>query len=251
MAVDDGTPELGERTVLITGAARRVGRYLAQHLAARGAAVVIHYHRSATEAEALAEQIRREGGRVRLVDGDLTDPEVAGGLVAQAAGAFGPLDVLVNNASVFRPDDALDTTLAAWNHNLAIHATAPFLLGQSFAKQVPEGRDAVIVNMNDWRASRPGPDHFPYTISKAALHALTVSLAQALGPRGIRVNQLALGAVLPPEGGEEGYLHTLRAEIPTHRFPKLAEVAAGLETFLTNRALNGQTLFVDGGRHAV
>ncbi len=243
--------DLSQRVVLITGGAKRVGRHLALALAAEGARVVVHYRTSSAEAEDLVGQIVGAGGHAAAISGDLTDPVVAAGLVARAAASFGTVDVLVNNASLFAPGDVLTTSLEDWERNQAIHATAPFLLSREFARALPAGRDGVIVNMNDWRAGRPGPDHFAYTVSKAALHGLTLSLAQALGPRGIRVCQLALGAVLPPVGGEEGYLHTLRDEIPTRRFPSLDDVASALLCILRTPALNGETIHVDGGHHTV
>ncbi len=243
--------DLSGRTALITGAARRVGRHLAGALAGAGADVVIHYRESADEAESLRAEIASAGGRAALVAGDLNDDAVMENLVARAAEPFGPLDILVNNASVFAPGCVLETTLAEWRRYQAIHAEAPFVLSREFTKQRPVGRDAVIINLNDWRAGRPGPDHFAYTLSKVALHGLTRSLAQALGPHGVRVNELALGAVLPPEGGEEGYLHTLRQEIPTRRFPTLDDVAAALLFLVGTASINGETVHVDGGRHQV
>lgn len=244
--------DLRGRTALITGAARRVGRHLALAMATAGADVVIHYRSSEGDARALAEAIAAGGrGRAALVDGNLADPAVSEGLIAHAAAAFGPLDILVNNASIFQPGDVLTTTLEQWRRYQAIHVEAPFVLSRDFARQAPAGRDAVIVNLNDWRAGRPGPDHFAYTISKVALHGLTRSLAQALGPRGVRVNELALGAVLPPEGGEDGYLHMVRDEIPTRRFPTLDDVASALLFVLGNPAVNGETVHLDGGRHLI
>jgi len=243
--------DLAGRTALITGAARRVGRQLAASLAGAGARVVVHYRSSEEEARSLQREIEDAGGEVALIRGDLTDDAVLEGLIDRAAGCFGPLDVLVNNASIFHPGSALETDLAAWRRNQAIHAEAPFVLSRDFARQRREGRDAVIVNLNDWRAGRPGPDHFAYTLSKVTLHGLTASLAQALGPMGVRVNELALGAVLPPEGGEEGYLHTLREEIPTRRFPALEDVAAALLFLVRTASINGETIHVDGGRHQV
>jgi len=240
--------DLHGRTALVTGAARRVGRHLALALAGAGARVVVHHHTSADEAASLVATIVDDGGQAATVSGDLTDPAVAAGLIEQASAPFGPLDVLVNNASLFAPGEVLDTELAEWERYQAIHGTAPFLLSREFARALPTGRDGVIVNMNDWRAGRPGPDHFAYTMSKVTLHGLTRSLAQALGPRGIRVCELALGAVLPPEGGEEGYLHTLRDEIPTRRFPQLDDVASALLLIVGNQALNGEVIHVDGGR---
>ncbi|HOX24512.1 MAG TPA: SDR family oxidoreductase [Candidatus Krumholzibacteria bacterium] len=242
-------PDLTGRTALITGAARRIGRHLAGALAAAGVRTVIHANRSRQEGETLAAEIAAAGGRAELVGGDLTDPAVAENLIATAARAFGPLDILVNNASLFAPGDPLETTFAEWRRFQAIHADAPFLLSREFAKQAPAGRDAVIVNLNDWRAGRPGADHFAYTLSKLALHGLTQSLALAFGPRGIRVNELALGAVLPPAGEEAGYLRTLREEIPTRRFPTLADVAAALLFLVSTPSINGETIHVDGGRH--
>jgi len=243
--------DLSGRTALVTGGARRVGRHLAATLAAAGARVVIHYRESRDEAESLLAEIEAAGGQAALVAGDLTDDAVMESLVARAAEAFGPLDILVNNASLFEPGCVLDTSLAEWRRYQSLHAETPFVLSRDFTRQRPEGRDAVIVNLNDWRAGRPGPDHFAYTLSKVALHGLTRSLAQALGPHGVRVNELALGAVLPPVAGEEGYLQTLREEIPTRRFPTLDDVAAAMLFLVGTASINGETVHVDGGRHQV
>jgi NAD(P)-dependent dehydrogenase (short-subunit alcohol dehydrogenase family) len=241
--------DLAGRTALITGAARRVGRHLALAMAGEGIRVVVHYNRSSEEATEVKAEIEAAGGLAALAPGDLTDPDVALGLLDDAASHFGPIDILINNASLFAPGDVLETTLEEWDRYQAIHARAPFLLSREFATQLAPGCEGVIVNMNDWRAGRPGPDHFAYTISKVALHGLTRSLAQALGPRGIRVCELALGAVLPPEHGEDGYLHMVREEIPTRRFPALDDVAAALLFVLRTPAINGETIHVDGGRH--
>jgi NAD(P)-dependent dehydrogenase (short-subunit alcohol dehydrogenase family) len=252
MSEDQGTtPRLAGRTALVTGAAARIGRRLALALAREGARVAVHYHGSEREAAGVVTEILAMGGDAASLGGDLTDPEVAAGLVARAAAALGPVDILVNNASLFAPGDVLDTSLAQWDANLAIHATAPMLLSQALARQLPAGRDGVIVNLNDWRAGRPGPDHFAYTISKVALHGLTASLAQALGPRGIRVCELALGAVLPPVATDDGYLKTLRDDIPTRRFPRVDDVAAALVFLVCTPSLSGVTLPIDGGRGLV
>jgi NAD(P)-dependent dehydrogenase (short-subunit alcohol dehydrogenase family) len=237
------------RTALVTGAARRVGRHLSLALAAAGARVAVHYRHSVDDARSLHREIVDAGGEAVLLDGDLADPDVSRGLLARAGEQLGPVDILVNNASIFEPGDVMETTLEDWRRYQAVHAEAPFLLSREFTRQRPEGRDAVIINMNDWRAGRPGPDHFAYTMSKVTLHGLTRSLAQALGPHGVRVNELALGAVLPPVGGEDGYLHTLREEIPTRRFPTLEDVAAALLFVVATPGINGETIHIDGGRH--
>ena len=243
--------DLSGRTALITGAARRVGRHLTRSLAAAGAKVVVHYHCSGDEAAALCDEIKHAGGEATLLKADFFEVDQAEKVIELAGSMYGPLDILVNNASIFAPGNALETTLEEWRRYQTIHAEIPFLLSREFTRQRPEGRDSVIVNLNDWRAGRPGPDHFAYTMSKVTLHGLTRSLAQALGPHGVRVNELALGAVLPPEGGEAGYLHTLREEIPTRRFPTLEDVAAALLLLVATPGLNGETIHVDGGRHQV
>lgn len=244
-----GRPLAG-RAALVTGAARRVGRTLALALARAGANVVVHYRRSAAEARATGAAIEEAGARAALIAGDLADPAVPVRLVEKAALAFGPLDILVNNASVFEPVawDATDT--AVWDENQAINLRAPFLLAQAFARALPADRRGDIVNLNDWRALRPGADHFAYTVSKAGLHGLTQSLAVALAPR-IKVNEIALGAVLPPERAPEAYVHELRREIPLDRWSNPEEVAAALLFLVTSPAVTGQTLLIDGGRHLV
>ena len=122
------------------------------------------------------------------------------------------------------------------------------LLSQAFAEQIPAGGNGNIINLNDFRAVQPGADHFAYTVSKAGLHGLTRSLALALAPA-VRVNELALGAVLPPEVAPEDYIHTLRERIPTKKFPSLDEVSHAMLFLLGNTGVTGQTIFVDGGRH--
>ena len=139
------------------------------------------------------------------------------------------------------------TSLQDWERHVAINLTAPFLLSQAFAKQAPDG--ARIVNILDWRALRPGADHFPYTISKSALAALTKSLAVALAPN-ISVNGLALGAVLPPTDGNIN--PEITKSIPAKRWSKEYEVEEALLLLLTGPAyITGEILHVDGGRHLV
>ncbi len=244
-----GQPLAG-RTALVTGAARRVGRVLALALARAGAAVVVHHRRSEQEAAATAAEIAQLGAPVALVKGDLADPDVAAGLIDGAARALAPVDILVNNASVFENAAFADTDCELWDENHAVNLRAPFLLSRAFARALPGDRRGDIVNLNDWRALRPGADHFAYTVSKVGLGGLTQSLAVALAPR-IRVNELALGAVLPPEKASEAYGHELRRSIPLDRWPRPEEAADALLFLLTNSAVTGQTILIDGGRHLV
>ncbi len=242
--------DLRGRTALVTGAARRIGRELALALGGRGAAVALHYGASAAEAEETAAALAELGARTALVPGDLADPGTPARVAAAAAEALGPVDILVNNAAVFEPGDVSGTDAEVWDRHLAINLRAPFLLARAVAVAAPAGRGGDVVNLNDWRGLRPCAEYFAYTQSKAGLHALTRNLALALAPDW-RVNEIALGAVLPPPGAPEGYEHMLREEIPTRRFPRPAEVADALLFLLGNAAVTGQTVCVDGGRHLV
>jgi NAD(P)-dependent dehydrogenase (short-subunit alcohol dehydrogenase family) len=239
---------LGGKTIFITGGARRIGRSLALAIARAGGDLVIHYNRSKDEADSLQAEIEALGRKAFCLQADLADAAQTADLVRRA-GENGPLFALINNASVFEPSTWQDTRLQDWNETLAVNLTAPFLLSREFARSLPAGETGRIVNLLDWRAQRPGPDHLPYTISKAALAALTRSLAVALAPQ-INVNGLALGAVLPPsKGAPPG---NILAEIPARRWATLEEVGQALIFLLDGPAyVTGEILDLDGGRHLV
>lgn len=235
---------LAGRVALVTGAGRRLGRAFAEGLAARGASVAVHYGSSAAgAAEAVAAAVAL-GVRAVALEADLADPAEASALVARAAAELGPVDLLVNSASIFEPLAPLATSLEAWDRHMAVNLRAPMLLCQAFARQDLARGD--VVSLLDWRALRPGPDHFPYTVSKAALAAMTKSLAVALAPR-IRVNGLALGAILPPAGGAEG---DPIASVPAGRWAEVDEAVEALAFLLGGPAyVTGEILHLDGGRH--
>jgi pteridine reductase len=198
------------------------------------------------DADAL-EVARAHGVRAVTLQADLAQPEQAGGLVERAVAALADVDLLVNSAAVFEPVGPLETTLETWQRHLAIDLTAPFLLSQAFARHRRD-RPGVIVNLLDWRALRPGPDHFPYTIAKAGLAAMTRSLAQGLAPN-IRVNGLALGAILPPEGEEQRAQAAIQA-VPAGRWGRVEESLHALLFLLAGPDfVTGEILHLDGGRH--
>ncbi len=239
-------PGLKDRTVLVTGAARRVGRILALACAQAGADVVIHHAHSAEEAKHLRDEIESLGRKAHILALDFGALDSVSKLIAQA-NDFSPLYALVNSAAIFEPLSFHETSLADWQRHMDINLTAPFLLSQAFAKHVKEGR---IVNILDWRALRPGADHFPYTVSKAALAAMTKSLAVALAPR-ITVNGLALGAILPP-AGNPSVEERLIASVPARRWSEAKEVEEALIFLLTGPAyITGEIIHLDGGRHLV
>jgi NAD(P)-dependent dehydrogenase (short-subunit alcohol dehydrogenase family) len=215
---------------------------------------VVHYGKSAEEAHATARQAQGYGVRSSAVAADLTDPAQCESLWGEAERAVGPIDILVNNASTFGPGTLETTSRDEWDEHLAVHLSAPFALCQAFARQhaaaatLPtSARLGVVLNLLDWRALRPGAAPFAYTVSKAALAAMTQSLAAALAP-GIRVNGLALGAILPPEASPtDPYL--LR-RVPLGRWGTIAEaVHAAVFLIAGSDFMTGAVVHVDGGRH--
>jgi NAD(P)-dependent dehydrogenase (short-subunit alcohol dehydrogenase family) len=236
------------KTVLITGGALRIGRSLALAIAQSGGDVILHFGKSRKEAENLRAEIEATGCKAYILQADLADPSQVAGLISRAR-EFAPLFALVNNASVFKSLGWENTSLEDWNQTMMVNLTAPFLLSQAFARFLePEG-PGRIVNLLDWRALRPGPDHLAYTISKSALAALTRSLAIALAPR-ITVNGLALGAILPPSNGAPAKVNL--EQIPAHRWANLEEVGQALVFLLDGPAyITGEIIHIDGGRHLV
>jgi NAD(P)-dependent dehydrogenase (short-subunit alcohol dehydrogenase family) len=235
-----------DKTILITGGAKRVGKIFTLACARAGADVVIHHGHSKEEAEATRDEVVSLGRRAWVIEADLNDPSQAENLITLINKST-LLHGLVNSAAIFESLSLEATSLEAWQKHLQINLTAPFLLSQAFAKQAADG--ARIVNILDWRALRPGADHFPYTISKAALAAMTKSLAVALAPK-IVVNGLALGAILPPSDGKAK--PDIIKNIPAGRWAEEQEVEQALLFALTCPAyITGEIIHVDGGRHLV
>jgi len=241
-------PDLHGHTALITGAGRRLGAAFARALAEAGSGVCLHY--STTPAEALAGELAEAHGvRTLALQADLADARAAAQLVDRAAEQLGEIDLLVNSASVFGSTTLPDTDIGTWQEHLAVNLTAPFLLSQAFARR-RDGRPGAIVNLLDWRALRPGADHIAYTISKAGLAALTRSLAQALAPS-IRVNGLALGAILPPPEAADDDLPP-SARSPLGRWGTVQETCDALLFLLAGPDfITGEILHLDGGRHLI
>lgn len=239
---------LENKSILITGAARRIGAALARACAMAGANIVVHYRNSQADAVDIKNEIESIGRRAWLAEADLGDADEVDGLLGICA-QMGTLYGLINSAAIFEPLSMQRTTREAWERHLAINLTAPFLLSQAFAAQVPVNGEGRIVNLVDWRALRPGADHFPYTVTKAALASLTKAMAVALAPN-ITVNGLALGAILPPT--DKGASPDILKHVPAGRWGELPEVEAALLFLLAGPAyVTGEIIHVDGGRHLV
>lgn len=237
---------------LVTGAARRIGLAIAERLARAGYRVALHCSlASQDEAAKEAARLAREMGEPRIfaVAGDLADPDLPPRLIGGAQAALGPLNLLVNNASLFVADEAATFDLEQWEKHFAVNLRAPVLLAREFAKQVPAGQAASIVNIIDQRVWRLTPKHFTYTLSKSALWTATQTLAQAFAPQGIRVNAVGPGPVLPNAmDGSEG-LAVEVAGVPLRHAPAVQDVADAVLYLAAARSVTGQMIAVDAGQH--
>ena len=208
--------------------------------------VAVHHRSSDADAADLTREIEGLGRRAVALSADLRDVVETHELIGRAAGALGPLSVLVNNASVFA-DDRLDTiTGESWSEHLDTNLRPPVLLAQTFARQAPEG--AAIVNILDQRVLKPDPRFFSYGLSKAALWHATRTMAQALAPR-IRVNGVGPGPTLPSvhQTGEEFAAEA--AAVPLARAGSPEAVAAAVRWLVDAELVTGQMIAVDGGQH--
>lgn len=237
-------------TVLITGAARRIGRQLALDLADEGWAVAVHYNTSRDGANDVVADIAAKGGRAVAVQGDLAASDVPAKIVAKAAEALGPLTCLVNNASIFEPDEPETFTPESWNLHLDTNLRAPVFLSQAFVAQFPDGANGNIVNLIDQCVLKLNPTYFSYTASKSALWTVTRTLAQSLAPR-IRVNAIGPGPALPHVRMKEGDFAERSEQTLLQRGTSPEEISSALSFILSAPALTGQMIVLDGGQHLV
>ena len=233
---------------LITGAARRIGRAIAERLADEGHDVALHaIARSRDEAEALATSLRARGRRALVVVADLADIDETATLVARA-NALGPLRLLVNNASSFEDDRADAFDPAKWERHFAVNLRAPAQLAAAFVAALPDDGDGAIVNIVDQRVWRLNPAFFSYTLTKAALWTATQTMAQAFAPR-VRVNAVGPGPTLPNYTQDRAAFDREARAVPLERGAEPAEIAEAVAYLARARAITGQMIAVDGGQH--
>lgn len=235
-------------TVLITGAARRIGRAIALDMAAEGWAVGIHYRNSQPDAEALLAEIEAGGGKAALLQADLHQPACLDGLVAECAQRLGAPSCLINNASEFQLDTVQSTDEATWDTHLDVNLKAPVFLAKALAKYLPEDCNGNIINIIDQRVWKLTPDFFSYTISKAGLWTATRTLAQGLAPR-IRVNAIGPGPVLRSVHQTDSDFEAEARSTLLHTGPSIDEIAAAVRFILSSPSMTGQMIALDGGQH--
>lgn len=231
--------------VLVTGAAKRLGRAVAVEAAARGWNVAIHYAASRTDADETAALVRAQGGEDVRIGADLSrEAETLVGKAAREAGA--PMRALVNCAAMFEHDVIDDFTAERADRHMHLNAYAPAILARALAVQLPAGATGAVVNFLDFKLAQPYPDHFAYTLSKYALAGATELLARALAPR-VRVNAVAPGYVLPAPGQPQPDFERLHAQTPLERGVDAEDVARAALYLLEAPAVTGQTIYVDAG----
>ncbi|MDJ1159282.1 SDR family oxidoreductase [Chelatococcus sp. SYSU_G07232] len=235
---------------LITGGARRIGRAIVERLAAEGYAVAIHCRRSRGEAERLMGEIVARGGRAAVVQADLADAAAVAGIMPAARAALGPVTLVVNNASIFEPDEVATLDAALWDRQFAVNLRAPALLARDLANGLPDGAAGAVINILDQRVWKLTPQFLSYTLTKAALHTATKTMAQALAPR-IRVNAVAPGPTLSSARQDPADFARQSAAMPLGHGASPEEVAEAVLFLARAASITGQTIAVDGGQHLI
>lgn len=238
------------QTVLVTGAARRIGKAIALDLAAHGWGVAIHANSNYESACEMAQKINDENGRASAHKADLSNSSELEGLIESAVAELGPLSVLVNCASVFLDDNILEFDASTFDLHYALHVRSPSILAKYFAKQLPSGCNGNIINIIDQRVLKLTPQFYSYTLSKSALHTATRTMAQALAPQ-IRVNAIGPGPTIKNERQSDSDFKQQVDTLPLKRSPALEEFSNTIRFLVDTPSITGQFIALDGGQHLI
>ncbi len=237
-----------KQTVLITGGAQRLGAHMARALCLADYQVVVHHHTSTDAAKALVDDITAAGGAAALVQADLTQRADRQTLMARASEPFGPLTVLINNASLYHKDAIADLEESDWDDHLAVHAEAPVFLSRDFAAQLPAGAKGNIINIVDERVLRPAPAAFSYHLSKSLLWTATQTMAQSLAPN-VRVNAIGPGPIIAEVGQSTEDFNKRGEENILGQNADPTDAIEAMFYLLSAQSVTGQMLAIDGGEH--
>jgi hypothetical protein len=234
------------KRILITGASRRLGKAAAHAFAREGGELIIHYHAAEREAQQTRDELRSAGTRVSLAGADLSDPREAEGLLARITAEGGSPDILVNSASLWAENTLQEMRWEALESSLRLSAYAPLSLARSFATLSRE-EEGCVLNVLDARIADYDRRHLSYHLSKRLLADLTRIMAVEFAPH-IRVNGIAPGIILAPEGTGEEQLERFRRGNLLRRLGSVEEYTEALLFLAAHRFITGQILYVDGGR---
>ena len=234
--------------VLVTGSAQRIGRAIAQDLAAHGFDIAVHFRHSAAAAAQTVADLRAAGARAEAFAADLADEAACEALVPAVQRAFGRIDAVVNNASAFELDDVASFSTAVMERMWRANTAPAIVLARALHRALPEGAQGAVVILLDQKLWNPNPDYFSYTLSKAALEAATTLLAQALAPR-LRVCGVAPGVTLHSGSMSDAEFEASHRMTPLGRSSTPDDVARAVRFLLESPAITGTTLLVDGGQH--
>jgi NAD(P)-dependent dehydrogenase (short-subunit alcohol dehydrogenase family) len=238
------------KTALITGAAKRLGKHIALEMARQGWNIVVHYGRSAIEAEETASDIRKLGVTAITLQCDLADETAVRKLLPQAIEQIGLLSCIVNSASLFEYDDTASFTLKNLDAHMHANLAAPILLAQALHSATPEGACSVVINLLDQKLFNLNPDFLSYTLSKAGLHTATTVLAQALAPK-VRVVGLAPGLTMVSGDQTEQGFAKAHTQTPLGKSSNPDDITQAVCYLAQAQAITGSTLLVDGGQHLI
>jgi len=240
----------GRPVALVTGAAQRIGREIALALARDGYDVAVHYGHSRAGALATAADVRKTGRRACAIKLDLATESAVNSLLEQCAGEFGEVTCVVNSASLFEHDTALNFDSARLARHMSVNVAAPVLLARQLHARIADGSQGVVINLLDQKLWNPNPDFLSYTLSKAALRSATGLLARELAPK-LRVVGVAPGITLPAPGQSLRNFEQV-SQLTSLGYASSAEDIAQAVVYLARaRAVTGTTLLVDGGQHLV
>ncbi len=243
----DNQEEAMAGIMLITGAAVRIGAEIASYFAAKGWHIILHYHRSEAQALAQAERIRTRGGKVTLIAADLSSEADVIALM-ETATKHGTVTALVNNASLFRYDDAQTVEFASIAEHMTVNLSAPALLTKLCYQQLEAGQKGCVINILDAKLFGMNPDYFSYTLSKSALLCLNQIAAQAYAPK-MRVNGIAPGITLPSGGQTDAEFKQSHKRNLLGQGAEISEIVAAMQLILSSRSMTGEVIVLDGGAH--
>ena len=242
---------LDGRVALITGG-KRIGRVVAQELAAKGMNLVLSYRGSKDEAEQTVVDVEVAGRRATIVSGDVSNPAGCTAVVEHAVATFGRVDVLVNMASIYRSKPLQDVMVDDWTIDLDVNLRSAFLCSHAAIPHMRNAGGGRIVNFADWlsRSGRPRYTGFtPYYVAKAGVVALTESLALEVARDHILVNAIAPGPIVPPPDMSQEEIDDVAKATPVGRWGGEGEIARAVALLCYTDFITGETIRVDGGRH--